>query len=310
MINIDLTNTDFDIAKDKEHTTQYLTDLNNQTPFSVLDNTYTEHLRAVLNYSPILTVRKPFTGCEVVVTDPEDTPKTDEWVGTYLGITGYPYDGTLNVSGNQVLGKYEHREHLEIDRTHYYTHYVFSVPSTTNTAKTSVSYSIGAFDIDIDIAMLDTDIHKDGVKLTKEVLEQGITVTFLPPTLDTEKVVYDFTIGSNDSHFYGNKYIYTFPDTDYYASKFKLIKENMTVNGVFLADDTAIQNLTIPDTRVVNGYLVADRPVNINVILHNDYVINSIESPIYVSDTYGENTFPYTETFTLKLIPTTKVIYT
>ena len=83
----------------------------------------------------------------------------------------------------------------------------------------------------------------------------------------------------------------------------------MTVNGVFLADDTAIQNLTIPDTRVVNGYLVADRPVNINVILHNDYFINSIESPIYSSDVYGENTLPYTETFTLKLIPTTKDIY-
>ena len=308
MINIDLTNTDFDIAKDKEHTTQYLTDLNNQTPFSVLDNTYTEHLRAVLNYSPILTVRKPFMGCEVVVTDPKEPPKTGEWVGTYLGITGYPFEGTLNVSGNQVLGKYEHREHLEEGRYHYYTHYDFSVPSTTHPAKTSASYSIGEFEVLI--GMLDTDIHKDGVKLTLEVLQQGITVTFLPPTLDTEKVVYDFTIGSDSSsYYYGNKYIYTFPDTYYYASKFKLIKGNMTVNGVFLADDTAIQNLTIPDTRVVNGYLVADRPVNINVILHNDYFINSIESPIYSSDVYGENTLPYTETFTLKLIPTTKDIY-
>lgn len=307
MINIDLTNTDFDIAKDKEHTTQYLTDLNNQTPFSVLDNTYTEHLRAVLNYSPILTVRKPFMGCEVVVTDPEETPKTDEWVGTYLGITGYPFEGTLDVSGNQVLGEYEHYERLEDERIHYYTHYVFSVPSTTNTAKTSARYSISEFEVLI--GMLDTDIHKDGVKLTLEVLKQGITVTFLPPTLDTEKVVYDFTIGSDSSNQDGNMYIYNFPDTDYYASKFKLIKENMTVNGVFLADDTAIQNLTIPDTRVVNGYLVADRPVNINVILHNDYFIDSIESPIYYSDAHGENTLPYMETFTLKLIPTTKDTY-
>lgn len=306
MINIDLTNTDFDIAKDKEHTTQYLTDLNNQTPFSVLDNTYTEHLRAVLNYSPILTVRKPFMGCEVVVTEPEETPKIDGWVGTYLGITGYPFEGTLDVSGNQVLGEYEHYERLEDERIHYYTHYVFSVPSTTNTAKTSARYSISEFEVLI--GMLDTDIHKDGVKLTLEVLKQGITVTFLPPTLDTEKVVYDFTIGSTSRYYYGNKYIYNFPDTDYYASKFKLIKGNMTVNGVFLADDTAIQNLTIPDTRVVNGYLVADRPVNINVILHNDYFINIIESPIYYSDNYGESTLPYTETFTFKLIPTTKEI--
>ena len=81
MIDIDLVNVDFDISKDKEHTTKYLDDLNQQTPFQVLDNTYTEHLRAVLNYGPILTVREPFIGCEPIITD-------SRWEGTYLYFNG------------------------------------------------------------------------------------------------------------------------------------------------------------------------------------------------------------------------------
>ena len=83
MIDIDLVNVDFDISKDKEHTTKYL---NQQTPFQVLDNTYTEHLRAVLNYGPILTVREPFIGCEPVITD-------SRWEGTYLYFTGLYFTG-------------------------------------------------------------------------------------------------------------------------------------------------------------------------------------------------------------------------
>lgn len=96
MIDMDLVNVDFDISKDKEHTTKYLNDLNQQTPFQVLDNTYTEHLRAVLNYGPILTVREPFTGCEPVITD-------SRWEGTYLYFTMVYSSEYFNSSGGEGI---------------------------------------------------------------------------------------------------------------------------------------------------------------------------------------------------------------
>ena len=174
MIDIDLVNVDFDISKDKEHTTKYLNDLNQQTPFQVLDNTYTEHLRAVLNYGPILTVREPFMGCEPVITD-------SRWEGTYLYFTGWniPYKRVTDQPNNigSVVGTVtpEGGGDLMVKSVAMY-----SYPSV----KEFTTYIQVSNDDPIFFTDLETDFTKDGKPLTMEDLATGQDLTFVSGSID------------------------------------------------------------------------------------------------------------------------------
>ena len=170
MIDIDLVNVDFDISKDKEHTTKYLNDLNQQTPFQVLDNTYTEHLRAVLNYGPILTVREPFIGCEPVITD-------SRWEGTYLYFTGegIPYINVTNQPNN--IGSVVETVAREWDNEFIVKSIaMYSYPSV----KEFTTYvQVSDKDLLLFLTHLETDFTKDGKPLTIEDLATRQDLTFV-----------------------------------------------------------------------------------------------------------------------------------
>ena len=174
MIDIDLVNVDFDLSKDKEHTTKYLNDLNQQTPFQVLDNTYTEHLKAVLNYGPILTVREPFMGCEPVITD-------SRWEGTYLYFTGWniPYKRVTDQPNNigSVVGTVtpEGGGDLMVKSVAMY-----SYPSV----KEFTTYIQMRDEDPIFFTDLETDFTKDGKPLTMEDLATGQDLTFVSGSID------------------------------------------------------------------------------------------------------------------------------
>lgn len=174
MIDIDLVNVDFDISKDKEHTTKYLNGLNQQTPFQVLDNTYTEHLRAVLNYGPVLTVREPFMGCEPVITD-------SRWEGTYLYFTGQdiPYINAINQPNNigsvveTVISEWSGDLVVESIA-------IYSYPSVKEfTTYVQVSNEDLLF-----LTNLETDFTKDGKPLTIEDLATRQDLTFVSGSID------------------------------------------------------------------------------------------------------------------------------
>lgn len=173
MIDIDLVNVDFDISKDKEHTTKYL---NQQTPFQVLDNTYTEHLRAVLNYGPILTVREPFMGCEPVITD-------SRWEGTYLYLystgQGIPYINAINQPNNigsvveTVISEWSGDLIVKSIA-------IYSYPSVKEfTTYVQVSNEDLLF-----LTNLETDFTKDGKPLTIEDLATRQDLTFVSGSID------------------------------------------------------------------------------------------------------------------------------
>ena len=174
MIDIDLVNVDFDISKDKEHTTKYLNDLNQQTPFQVLDNTYTEHLRAVLNYGPILTVREPFIGCEPVIT-------ASRWEGTYLYFTGESilYINATDLPNN--IGSVvetlvpEGGGDLVVKSIAMYSYP--SVKEFTTYAQVSNKELIF-------LTHLETDFTKDGKPLTMEDLATRQDLTFVSGSID------------------------------------------------------------------------------------------------------------------------------
>ena len=177
MIDIDLVNVDFDISKDKEHTTKYLNDLNQQTPFQVLDNTYTEHLRAVLNYGPILTVREPFIGCEPVIT-------ASRWEGTYLYFKfptgeGIPYINTTDLPNN--IGSV-----VETDTPEEGSDLIvksiamYSYPSV----KEFTTYAQASNEDLLPFTHLETDFTKDGKPLTMEDLATRQDLTFVSGSID------------------------------------------------------------------------------------------------------------------------------
>ena len=175
MIDIDLVNVDFDISKDKEHTTKYLNGLNQQTPFQVLDNTYTEHLRAVLNYGPILTVREPFIGCEPVIT-------ASRWEGTYLYFTGGSIhyinatDLPNNIGSVVETGTSEGGGDLIVKSIAMY-----SYPSV----KELTTYvQVSNKDLLLFLTHLETDFTKDGKPLTTEDLATGQDLTFVSGSID------------------------------------------------------------------------------------------------------------------------------
>ena len=200
MIDIDLVNVDFDISKDKEHTTKYLNDLNQQTPFQVLDNTYTEHLRAVLNYGPILTVREPFMGCEPVITD-------SRWEGTYLYFTGYSlsYINASDLPNN--IGSVVETVNLEWGGD-VKSIAMYSYPSVKEfTTFTQVSEQ----DVLLALTDLETDFTKEGKPLTIEDLATGQDLTFVSGSIDNhirfwvnQPADKKFAHGSNETLTYGN----------------------------------------------------------------------------------------------------------
>lgn len=201
MIDIDLVNVDFDISKDKEHTTKYLNDLNQQTPFQVLDNTYTEHLRAVLNYGPILTVREPFIGCEPVIT-------ASRWEGTYLYFTGesMPYINATDQPNNigSVVETFvsEWSGDLVVKSIAMY-----SYPSVKEfTTYAQVSNKDLLF-----LTHLETDFTKDGKPLTMEDLATRQDLTFVSGSIDNhirfwvnQPADMKFAHGFNEILTYGN----------------------------------------------------------------------------------------------------------
>lgn len=202
MIDIDLVNVDFDISKDKEHTTKYLNDLNQQTPFQVLDNTYTEHLRAVLNYGPILTVREPFIGCEPVITD-------SRWEGTYLYFTGeiMPYINATDQPNNigSVVETFvsEWSGDLVVKSIAMYSYP--SVKEFTTYAQVSKE------DLLLPLTHLETDFTKDGKPLTIEDLATRPDLTFVSGSIDNhirfwvnQPTDMKFAHGFNEILTYGN----------------------------------------------------------------------------------------------------------
>ena len=202
MIDIDLVNVDFDISKDKEHTTKYLNDLNQQTPFQVLDNTYTEHLRAVLNYGPILTVREPFIGCEPVITD-------SRWEGTYLYFTGegIPYINVTDQPNN--IGSVVGTVTLEgIGDLIVKSIAMYSYPSV----KEFTTYvQVSDVDLLLFFTHLETDFTKDGKPLTIEDLATRQDLTFVSGSIDNhirfwvnQPTDMKFAHGFNEILTYGN----------------------------------------------------------------------------------------------------------
>ena len=203
MIDIDLVNVDFDISKDKEHTTKYL---NQQTPFQVLDNTYTEHLRAVLNYGPILTVREPFIGCEPVIT-------ASRWEGTYLYFTGLyfpgvsiPYINATDLPNNigSVVGSVapEGGGYLTVKSIAMY-----SYPSV----KEFTTYAQVSKEDLLPLTHLETDFTKDGKPLTMEDLATRQDLTFVSGSIDNhirfwvnQPADMKFAHGLNEILTYGN----------------------------------------------------------------------------------------------------------
>ena len=201
MIDMDLVNVDFDISKDKEHTTKYLNDLNQQTPFQVLDNTYTEHLRAVLNYGPILTVREPFIGCEPVIT-------ASRWEGTYLYFTGesMPYINATDLPNN--IGSVVETFVFEGSGDSVVKSIaMYSYPSVKEfTTYVQVSDKDSLF-----LTHLETDFTKDGKPLTMEDLATRQDLTFVSGSIDNhirfwvnQPADMKFAHGFNEILTYGN----------------------------------------------------------------------------------------------------------
>ena len=206
MIDIDLVNVDFDISKDKEHTTKYLNDLNQQTPFQVLDNTYTEHLRAVLNYGPILTVREPFIGCEPVITD-------SRWEGTYLYFTGLyftgvgtPYINATDLPNNIGCVRETDAPEGGGDWT-VKSIAMYSYPSV----KEFTTYAQVSYEDLLPLTHLETDFTKDGKPLTIEDLATRQDLTFVSGSIDNhirfwvnQPADMKFAHGFRDTFTYGN----------------------------------------------------------------------------------------------------------
>ena len=207
MIDIDLVNVDFDISKDKEHTTEYLNDLNQQTPFQVLDNTYTEHLRAVLNYGPILTVREPFIGCEPVIT-------ASRWEGTYLYFTGLgtPYIlGILYINATDLpnnIGSVVETDTPEGGGDSIVKSIaMYSYPSV----KEFTTYAQVSNKDLLPLTDLETDFTKDGKPLTMEDLATRQDLTFVSGSIDNhirfwvnQPADMKFAHGFNEILTYGN----------------------------------------------------------------------------------------------------------
>ena len=271
MIDMDLVNVDFDISKDKEHTTKYLNDLNQQTPFQVLDNTYTEHLRAVLNYGPILTVREPFIGCEPVITD-------SRWEGTYLYFTTEEstlYINTTDQPNNigSVVETFAPEWGSEVIVKSIA---MYSYPSVKEfTTYAQVSNKDLAF-----LSHLETDFTKDGKPLTLEDLATRQDLTFVSGSIDNhirfwvnQPADMKFAHGFNEILTYGNV-----PNP---VNTLTAIKGEYTIEGIRVDDPEF--NTKLPMLNVTLKKMMLYYPVKQEVTVYEVTASNQVTEPYKIT---------------------------
>ena len=267
---MDLVNVDFDISKDKEHTTKYLNDLNQQTPFQVLDNTYTEHLRAVLNYGPILTVREPFIGCEPVITD-------SRWEGTYLYFTGesIPYINTTDQPNNigSVVETFAPEWGGEVIVKSIAMYSYPSVKEFTTYAQVSNKDLLFLTD-------LETDFTKDGKPLTMEDLATRQDLTFVSGSIDNhirfwvnQPTDMKFAHGFRETLTYGNV-----PNP---VNTLTAIKGEYTIEGIRVDDPEF--NTKLPMLNVTLKKMMLYYPVKQEVTVYEVTASNQVTEPYKIT---------------------------
>ena len=271
MIDMDLVNVDFDISKDKEHTTKYLNDLNQQTPFQVLDNTYTEHLRAVLNYGPILTVREPFIGCEPVITD-------SRWEGTYLYFTTEESTLYINTTDqpNNIGSVVETFAPEWGGEVIVKSIAMYSYPSVKEfTTYAQVSNKDLAF-----LSHLETDFTKDGKPLTLEDLATRQDLTFVSGSIDNhirfwvnQPADMKFAHGFNEILTYGNV-----PNP---VNTLTAIKGEYTIEGIRVDDPEF--NTKLPMLNVTLKKMMLYYPVKQEVTVYEVTASNQVTEPYKIT---------------------------
>ena len=270
MIDIDLVNVDFDISKDKEYTTKYLNDLNQQTPFQVLDNTYTEHLRAVLNYGPILTVREPFIGCEPIITD-------SRWEGTYLYFNGWsiPYINITNQPNNigSVVGTVtpEGGGDLMVKSVAMY-----SYPSV----KEFTTYIQMRDEDPIFFTDLETDFTKDGKPLTMEDLATGQDLTFVSGSIDNH---IRFWVNQPEDMKFGHGFdeILTYDNVPYPVNTLIAAEGEYTIEGIRVDDPEF--NTKLPMLNVTLKKVMLYYPVKKEVSVYEVTASNLVTEPYKIT---------------------------
>ena len=271
MIDIDLVNVDFDISKDKEHTTKYLNDLNQQTPFQVLDNTYTEHLRAVLNYGPVLTVREPFIGCEPVITD-------SRWEGTYLYFTGeiMPYinatDQPNNIGSVVETFVFEGRGDWIVKSIAMYSYP--SVKEFTTYAQVSKE------DLLLPLTHLETDFTKDGKPLTIEDLVTRPDLTFVSGSIDNH---IRFWVNQPADRKFGHGYneILTYGNVPNPVNTLTTTEGENTIEGIRVDDPEF--NTKLPMLNVTLKKMIHYYPVKQEVTVYVVTASNQVTEPYKIT---------------------------
>lgn len=275
MIDIDLVNVDFDISKDKEHTTKYLNDLNQQTPFQVLDNTYTEHLRAVLNYGPILTVREPFIGCEPVIT-------VSRWEGTYLYFTGLnfteggiPYIDAIDQPNN--IGSVVEADAPEGggDWT-VKSIAMYSYPSV----KEFTAYAQVSNEDLLPLTHLETDFTKDGKPLTMEDLATRQDLTFVSGSIDNH-IRFWVNQPAGMKFVYGSREILTYGNVPNPVNTLTATEGESTIEGIRVDDPEF--NTKLPMLNVTLKKMMLYYPVIQEVAVYEVTASNQVTEPYKIT---------------------------
>lgn len=169
--------------EDRDETIKYLEDLeerNKTTPFKVLSDNYIEQLKAVLNYSPRLTIRK-FKLCK------EETPTVSRWEGTYLDISlshTYQAPNPVKMTAYQDVGVIAFTPDEEALRGFPNQISYYSFKETLDSVVSIYKEQ------DVLIGILDTDFKKDGKLLTTEDINQfdeNTKLFFMPAKEDLHK---------------------------------------------------------------------------------------------------------------------------
>ena len=275
MIDMDLVNVDFDISKDKEHTTKYLNDLNQQTPFQVLDNTYTEHLRAVLNYGPILTVREPFIGCEPVITD-------SRWEGTYLYFTGLYFTGVsipyINATDlpNNIGSVVETDAHEWGGDLIVKSIAMYSYPSV----KEFTTYAQVSNEDLLPLTHLETDFTKDGKPLTIEDLATRQDLTFVSGSIDNH---IRFWVNQPTDRKFGHGYneILTYGNVPNPVNTLTATEGEYTIEGIRVDDPEF--NTKLPMLNVTLKKMMLYYPVIQEVTVYEVTASNQVTEPYKIT---------------------------
>ena len=272
MIDIDLVNVDFDISKDKEHTTKYLDDLNQQTPFQVLDNTYTEHLKAVLNYGPILTVREPFIGCEPIITD-------SRWEGTYLYFNGEDVPN-INITDQpnnigSVVETYV-PEHEWGVYSLVKSIAIYSYPSV----KEFTTYVQVSDKDSLLLTYLETDFTKDGKPLTIEDLATRQDLTFVSGSIDNH-IRFWVNQPSDMKFVHGSDRILTYGNVPNPLNTLTATEGEHTIEGIRVDDpefNTKLPMLNVTLKKVMQYY-----PIRQEVTIYEVTASNQVTEPYKIT---------------------------